>query len=94
MTHPQTEAERVAAIDRIVAGLSDGEKQVMGNARFVDKGWEPPNPFAPILCRLVEKRLFTRADGRCGFEAFKDSFIVPTDLGLAVRAALMAKGEG
>ena len=72
----------------VARGLTKGERQVLVHPRFDRKGWEPANPKAPVLCSLIEKGLFVRKDGRCGFEAFKDAFVVPTDLGLAVRALL------
>lgn len=87
MTPP---AEEIAAL---VEGLSPAERYVWSHDRFDPKGWEPPNPNSPLVCALVEKGLARRADGRCGFEAFKDSFIVPTELGLALRARLIAQQE-
>jgi hypothetical protein len=83
MTTPTSEA--VAAI---ADGLTKAQRSVMAHASFDPKGWEPPDPFSALCTSLVDLGLFNRADGRCGFEAFKDSFIVPTDLGLAVRAHL------
>lgn len=72
-------------LDKIVASLSEAQRAVLTHERFDPKGWEPANPKSLLLSSMVDKGLFRRANGRCMFEAFKDSFIVPTPLGLAVR---------
>ena len=81
------------AVREVAEKLSERAKRVMAHPRFVDKGWEPNDPFASVIIEMIDAGLFTRADGRCGFEAFKDSFIVPTPLGLAVRQALLSLPE-
>jgi hypothetical protein len=78
-----------AQADEIIAGLSWGVCSVLISDRFKRGGWEPTAPFSPAVNRMVEQGLFRRADGRCGFEAFKDAFIVPTRLCLAVRERLL-----
>jgi hypothetical protein len=80
-------------IAAIAAGMSKAQRAILSASQFVPKGWEPPNPFHPPLSEMVESGLFRRADGRCGYERFKDSFLVPTPLGLAVRTHLLAQGE-
>ena len=69
----------------LIDSLTPSETYALKHDRFDPKGWEPKNPNAKIVCDMIDKGLFTRSDGRCGFERFKDSFIVPTPLCLVVR---------
>lgn len=75
-------------VAEIAGKLTKAQRAILLATQFAPKGWEPPNPFHPPLSEMVDLGVFKRADGRCGFERFKDSFIVPTPLGLAVRAHL------
>lgn len=83
----------MSGVAEIAAGLTSTMLRVLSDSRFNPKGWEPRDPFAPTMNAMVELGLFRRANGRCGFEAFKDSFVVPTELGLAVRNHLESNHE-
>lgn len=50
--------------------------------------WEPANPKHPVVVQLVDAGYLKRVDGRCGFEAFKESMVKWTDAG---RAAVEAR---
>ena len=75
-------------IAEVAGRLSERARVVMRHPCFDPKGWEPRDPTTPVIGELVSAGLLHRTDGRCGFEAFKDSFVVPTPLGLAVRQHL------
>ncbi|HEX8224486.1 MAG TPA: hypothetical protein VF605_11780 [Allosphingosinicella sp.] len=62
--------------------------------RVGGKAWEPPAPFHPWLSKLVEAGLLERKDGRCGFEAFKDSFVDFTAAGRQAVADYNAAAAG
>ncbi|MBO9380307.1 hypothetical protein GG804_26430 [Sphingomonas histidinilytica] len=89
---PPTTADKpdVAAI---AARLSERARQVLVHQRFNPKGWEPANPNSRAIVEMIDEGLLRRADGRCGFERFKDSHVVPTPLGLLVRQHLMEKND-
>lgn len=45
------------------------------------RAWEPRDPKSPFFDRMIEAGYLRREDGRCGFEAFKDSHITWTEAG-------------
>lgn len=47
------------------------------------EAWEPKNPRHAFIARMVEAGFLRRLDGRCGFEAFRDSHVGWTAAGLA-----------
>lgn len=51
-------------------------------ARTGGKAWEPRDPKHPAVERMVAAGFVKRVDGRCGFEAFKDSHLAFTEAGL------------
>lgn len=52
--------------------------------------WEPPNPNDKRVTALIAGGWLRRVDGRCGFEAMKDSMLAFTD---AARALIAAEAE-
>lgn len=51
------------------------------------KAWEPKDPRGAFFDRMIAAGYLKRVDGRCGFEAFKDSMIAWTDAGRAAMAS-------
>lgn len=52
------------------------------------RGWEPKDTNAPTILWAIEEGYLKRADGRCMFEAFKDSHVTWT---LAGRQAMESR---
>lgn len=48
------------------------------------KSWEPPDPQNKHVIWLIDNGFVRRVDGRCGFEAFKDSMLTWTIAAKAV----------
>lgn len=61
--------------DKSIAALRDLYKRTEG------RGWEPQHPNAPIILAIIHHGFVRRADGRCGFEAMKDSHLTWTQAG-------------
>lgn len=47
---------------------------------FGRRAWEPVNPQSNAIKHYVENHVLERVDGRCGFEAFKDSHVKFTEI--------------
>lgn len=54
------------------------------------KSWEPPQPDSKGVLWLIENGFAKRVDGRCGFEAFKDSMLAWTTAGAALMVLIAA----
>lgn len=73
--------------------ISDKDMALLQRCWTLGKGktWEPADPFNPFIVRMVAAGFLWRSDGRCGFEAFKDSFVNWTDAGRLAMTGLAAK---
>ncbi len=63
--------------------LSPRETEFLVDLFRKSKGepWEPNNPKHPFFDKAIKAGYLRRADGRCGFERFKDSFVAWTEAG-------------
>lgn len=68
--------------------MTDDDRKIMRRLfdRYDTKGWEPQERNHPFIVRAIAAGYLRRLNGRCGFEAFRDSHIAFTEAGAEAMA--------